>query len=199
MAREIAWSKFSLLMVGAVGREMYLLDDFLERSKETLRREREKVEREEEQAIKKSIESGREPPGELFFDYSVFEELAELASEFAIIGLWRCVELCKAKATKHARSDPAKGSHKKDFKEVLSRGIEEGKIRYAEPVDELRCLSNAIKHHRQVTDDLAKFSEWKKGEELGDLEDHYRRLKPLVTQYIEDLTGYLEKNFPMLG
>ena len=58
---------------------------------------------------------------------------------------------------------------------------------------ELRLLNNAIKHERQVGEDLAKFPLWqnKEDDELGDLESHYYRLRPFAKQYLEDLTERL--------
>ena len=67
------------------------------------------------------------------------------------------------------------------------------KIRCVQSVNELRSLNNAIKHERRVNGELAKFPRWKnkKGDELGDLESHYLRLRPFAKRYLEDLTERL--------
>ena len=216
MAKEIGWSKFILLMVDASGYEMNLLDNSLRLAKESLREEDE----------------------DDFLGMPVLEDLAWLFSEFAIIGLWRCVELYRTRAIEHAvQNDDIRRLLPKEFKKRLGRskakrlakaqdagqetkleyslpfltnddfkkilsawGITAKKIRCACSVEELRCLNNAVKHERRVTDDLAECSEWegKEGDQLDDLESHYGRLKPLAQQYLADLAGCLEKRFPTL-
>ena len=211
MAREVDWSKFSLLMVEAVGHEMNLLDDFLRRSKETLRGEKKKLEQ--------RIESG-EAPEDVYIDCPILEDLAWLSSEFAIIGLWRCVELFRYKAIKHALGpglsdeefiEAVKCLLERNpnrylsfthpvFMDVLAKWeITEEDIRCAESVKELRLLNNAIKHRRQVTASLSTFPTWERGKELGDLGSHYNRLQCCAEQYIEDLARRLEAKFLTLG
>lgn len=208
--------------------EMRLLNNFFEQAEQNLRSKEQKLEQREKSSGKNVS------PEDLFLNDSAkaaLEEFACLSSEFAIVGLWRCVELFRTKAIGHALNDPtvlrslpkewrkrfgkllaihlAKGSHKDlkssfalihdDFVDVLSEwGIEEQKIHCAEPVEELRLLNNAIKHQRQVTDSLAEISWWedKEGEELGNLERHYRRLQPLAERYLEDLANRLRTKFP---
>ena len=178
-------------------REMGLVNGFFEQTKETLRAEKEAL----EQEIKKTIEIGREFPDGLFLDFPVLEDFAWLSSEFAIIGLWRCVELFRKNAIKHALGENAAQGlfRQKKFRETLqSQGIDESRIRCARSVDELRCLNNAIKHDRRVDGELADFPRWnnKKGKELDDLEKHYRRLRPLAERYLEDLKNRLNTKFP---
>ena len=102
--------------------------------------------------------------------------------------------------------------HRQFQNDLLRLQIEETKIRCARSIDELRCLNNAIKHERRVNGELAEFRRWKKkkrnqnsklakrprwrskkDDELGDLKDHYLRLRPLAEQYLEDLTKRLKK------
>ena len=208
-------------------REMSLVNGFFEQTKETLKTKKEAL----EQEIKKTIESGREFPDSLLLDFPVLEDFTWLSSEFAIVGLWRCVELYRTKAIRHALNDPAilrslpkkwrkrygkslakhiaKSSHMDpkssftltlahdDCVDILSKWeIKEQEIHCAEPVKELHLLNNAIKHQRQVTDSLAEISGWKEGDELGDLESHYRRLQPLAERYLEDLKNQLSTKFP---
>ena len=124
------------------------------------------------------------------------EDLALLSEEFAIVGLWRCIELYRKRAMRIALSkDAARRSfrHKEFQKDLLQLQIEETKLRCARYVDELRCLNNAIKHERRVDDELAEFPRWKKkkGNKLGGLERHYLRLRPFAMRYLEDLTKLL--------
>lgn len=131
-------------------------------------------------------------------DFAELDELVLLSAEFAIIGLWRCIELYR-KSTMRATLENEDTQHPfkytyEEFKEyLLCLKIEGTKIHRAEFVNELRCLNNAIKHERQIDNKLAKFSLWqdKEGDELGDLESHYYRLRPFAKQYLEDLTERL--------
>jgi len=50
--------------------------------------------------------------------------------------------------------------------------------------DELRCISNSIKHAGLVSPELANYSGWHVGEELTKVRDAYVRLRPLVQKYI---------------
>ncbi len=176
-------------------REIALVSSFFEQTKETLGAKKKAL----EQEIKKTIEIGREFPDDLFLDFPVLEDFAWLSSEFAVVGLWRCVELFRKNAIEHALGeDAAQGLFsERKFQEILrSQGIDGSRIRCARSVDELRCLNNAIKHQRQVTDSLAEFPRWKEGDELGDLERHYCRLRPLAERYLEDLAKRLNTKFP---
>ena len=125
------------------------------------------------------------------------EDLALLSEEFAIVGLWRCIELYRKRAMRIALSeDAARRSfkHKEFQKDLLQLQVEETKLRCSRCVDELRCLNNAIKHERRVDDELAEFPRWKKkkGKKLGGLEHHYLRLRPFAKRYLEDLTKRLK-------
>ena len=154
---------------------------------------------------RKSLEEIAASSGETFpddgrwvDDFAELDELAFLSTEFAIIGLWRCIELYR-KSTMRATLENDATQHSfeytyEEFKEyLLCLKIERTKIRCAQSVNELRCLNDAIKHERQVDDELAEFPLWqnKEGDELGDLESHYYRLRPFAKQYLEDLTERL--------
>ena len=166
--------------------EMNTIEDFFDRSKETWRKGHQDLE-------KIAASSGENVQDDwLVDDVAQLKEFAWLYSEFAIIGLWRCIELYEAQAKRHIRRHEQSA-----MRAVLDSIIkdEEKKIRYARSVNELRCLNNAIKHRRRVDGDLAKLPRWKskKGDKLGDLERHYLRLLPLAKRYLEDLTKRLKK------
>ena len=160
------------------------IDNFFERAKKARRLEQKNLE--QIAAI-----SGENVPYDDRWGDDV-EEFAWLYSEFAIIGLWRCIELYRKSAMRAALGDKAAERayiHKPFQKDLLSLQIEENKIRCARSVNELRYLNNAIKHERRVGKELAVFSRWKnkKGDKLGDLESHYYRLRPFAERYLEDL------------
>ena len=183
-------SPFRLLLMRAES-EIDTIEDFFDRAKEAWREGHQDLEQ-------IAASSGENVPDDwLVDDVAQLKEFSWLYAEFAIIGLWRCIELYRKSAMRRALdNDAAKQSFRnKDFKEqLLQLNIEEEKIHRAEFVNELRCLNNAIKHERQVGDELAKFPLWqnKEGNELGDLESHYNRLRPFAKQYLEDLTERLK-------
>jgi hypothetical protein len=136
------------------------------------------------------------PDDYLTDDFAQLDDFAIIASEFAVIGLWRSIELYRRRAMLSAfgQEGAAIAFRNNKFKEYLAKlGIAEEALRCANAVDELRCLNNAIKHTRHVTGELSKFGCWqkKKGKELGDLSSQYQRLKPLVSEYLEDITEQL--------
>lgn len=191
-------SPFDGVLLRIAKRGLEQIDAFFEESKIHLRFE--------EKALEKRVaSSGREgdPDDRWVDDFAQLKEFAWLSSEFAIIGLWRCVELYRQDAIGCALGiDAIQGlfNHRKFQEKLRSQriGIEESQIRCAKSVDELRRLNNAIKHDRWVNDSLAEIPKWKakKGDKLGDLERHYYRLQPLAKRYLEDLAQRLKTKFP---
>ena len=181
------------LLLGIAQREMDTIEDFFDRAK--------KAWRAGQQALEQiAARSGENVPDDDRWvdDVAQLKEFAWLYAEFAIIGLWRCIELYRKSAMRFALSRGAARrayEHEKFKKDLLRLKIKETKIRCAQSVNELRCLNNAIKHERRVKGKLADFPRWKnkKGDELGDLESHYLRLRPFAERYLEDLTERLKK------
>ena len=162
------------------------IDDFFERAKKARRSEQKDLEQ-------IAASSGENVPDDwLVDDVAQLEKFSWLYSEFAIVGLWRCVELYRKRAVRVALSKEAARrafKHEEFQKDLLQLQIDETKICCARSVNELRCLNNAIKHERRVDGELAKLPRWKnkKDDELGDLESHYHRLRPFAERYLEDL------------
>ena len=185
------------------------IDDFFDRAQRSRKSEQRKLEQ--------SAASSRESDLDNLLDdhFAQLKEFSWLYAEFAIIGLWRCIELHRKSAMQAALGDQAAKrayKHKQFQNDLLRLQIKEKKIRCARSVDELRCLNNAIKHERRVNGELAQFRRWKKkkrnqnsklakrpqwsskkDDELGDLKDHYLRLRPLAERYLVDLTKRLDK------
>ena len=201
-------SAFDSVLLRITGYELAQLDAFFEQSKTSLKFEKKTLEQIAEES------GGRYPDDFWVDDFAQLEEFAQLSSEFAIIGLWRCVELYRKNAIRYAWGDDdaircclgrKKSEHPfpfnhKDFLDIFSvLKIEEAsKIRCTRSVDELRCPNNAIKHERRVNNALAIFPRWKgkEGNKLGDLESHYSRLRPCAERYLEDLAKRLKAIFP---
>jgi len=131
--------------------------------------------------------SANVPDDWLTDDFAQIDDFATLSSEFAIVGLWRCVELYRKRAVSIDNST----------RKLSNLQITEENIRCARSVNELRCLNNALKHEQRIGGDLVKlkFQRWrgKDGENLGNLKPHYGRLRPLVERYLEDLTDRLNR------
>ena len=185
-------SPLPLLLMRAES-EIDTIEDFFDRAKEAWREGQQALEQE-------AASSGENVPYDDRWDDDVaeLEKFAWLYSEFAIIGLWRCIELYRKSAIGFAVSKSAARrayKHEKFKKDLLRLNIEETKVRCARSVDEVRCLNNAIKHERRVNGALAEFPRWKskKGDKLGDLESHYHRLRPFAKRYLVDLTERLKK------
>ena len=198
MARELEYqrSAFDVVLLRLTEYALKQIDAFFEQSKRSLKFEKETLEK-----IAASSGGEGDCDDRWVDEVAQLEGFAWLSSEFAIIGLWRCVELYRKAAIEHALGPSAVQGvfvHKKFQKKLRSQGIEESQICCAEHVDELRCLNNAIKHERRVSDELAKFPRWKdkEGKELGDLKRHYVRLRPRAKRYLEDLAKRLKAKFP---
>lgn len=134
----------------------------------------------------------------LMDEYSNLERIPQLASELAIVGLWRTVESFRRSALIQCEIPDAKEqAFKKKFVESKLKGlrITEGTLRCSRTVDELRCLNNSVKHSGKVGSELAGFRRWKEGERLGDLEPHYWRLRPVAERYLSDLGRRLAKRW----
>lgn len=135
-------------------------------------------------------------------DYAQLDDFGNLSSEFAIVGLWRCIELYRKRAMGVAgRPEDKKRvfTHKQYLEVLKSFSIKEQRIRCARSMNELRCLNNQIKHSGQIidNDELLELKGWrskkskksKKRESLGNLDQHYKKLRPLVERYLQDLTS----------
>lgn len=130
-------------------------------------------------------------------DFAHLDEFTALAAGFAIVGLWRCVELYREMIMRvGAGSTGARKAYKHaTFQKYLkSLGITETDIQCSRSVDELRCLNNSIKHSQMVSAELARFPRWKlkQGTQLIDLEPHYSRLRPPAELYLKDLSMRLD-------
>ena len=175
--------------------ELNDIDGFVELASEARKSQEERLDRLAAQIRRHAPDDDR-----LVDDFAQLDDFAALSAEFAIIGLWRCVELYTKTATFIAsgkRTAARTFRYKyKEFQRELSRlGIPEQRIRCARSVDELRCLNNAIKHSRRVDDGLGKFPRWrgKRGRELGNVEGHYARLRSAAERYLNDLAGRLSR------
>jgi hypothetical protein len=97
--------------------------------------------------------------------FAELDDFAAITSEFAVLGLWRSVELYRKRAILSGVSKKAAGNvfKNKEFKkQLLKIGIREDKLSCARSVDELRCLNNAIKHERRVGEELCGLRRWQK-------------------------------------
>lgn len=77
--------------------------------------------------------------------------------------------------------------------ELANRGVDLAKGRCFKSFNELRCLSNSLKHEGRVGNELAFFRRWRKGESLRDLKPHFDRLFPLMEKYLADLARRMER------
>jgi hypothetical protein len=183
-------SPFSVLLRITTG-ELMSIDHFAELANETHRSKEAKILR------RGAMKKGDHIPDDWVADeLALLDDFSALSAEFAIVGLWRCIELYRKTAIAFAASQTAaaKAFRHREFQKELSKlGITEKRVRCARSVDELRCLNNAIKHDQHVDGELADFPRWrsKQGRKLENLESHYRRLRPAAERYLNDLAGRL--------
>jgi hypothetical protein len=169
------------------------IDRFVDLAKAARRSEQERLER-----LAARIRRDAPDNDWLVDDFAQLDNFAALSAEFAILGLWRCVELYRKRAIRFALDEGAAARafrHKEFQKDLLRLGITETRLRSARSVDELRCLNNAIKHGRRVDGELSDFTRWqsKRGEALGNLESHYARLRSAAERYVSHLTDRLRR------
>jgi hypothetical protein len=173
--------------------ELDAIDGFVELARDARKSEEERLERLAAQT------SQHAPDDDWLVDYfAQLDDFAALSAEFAIIGLWRCVELYRGKAIRIARTRAIRvasgGRAATRVKELLKLRLGP-RIRCATTVNELRCLNDAIKHARRVDGELADLPRWrgKKDRELGNLEGHYARLRSAAERYLSDLAHQLSR------
>ncbi len=121
-------------------------------------------------------------------------EIGSLTGELMINAIHRFVEI----TTKHMvvfafpGFPPKAASHINELKEqLLERGFDIEATSGFYAFDEVRLISNAIKHNGEVGGELAKYPGWKVGQPLGDLRPHYERLLPRIKEYVSDFSQRL--------
>jgi hypothetical protein len=183
-----------LLIAHLTKSELNDIDRFVELAREARKSEEERLER-------LAAQIGRYSPDDdwLVDDFAQLDGFAALSAEFAIIGLWRCVELYGQRAIRFARTKAIRtasgGRADARVSALLKLGIPRQRIpRCARSVNELRCLNDAIKHSRRVDGKLASLPRWrgKSGRKLGNLEGHYARLRFAAERYLSDLAHRLK-------
>jgi len=172
--------------------EMEGIDNFLELASNTRKSKQKSL----KQFAAKA--SGSVSDDWLVDDFTQFNDFAVLSAEFALIGLWRCIELYRERTILSAFGPDAAAQaykHREFKKKLASLNIVEERLRCSRSVDELRCLNNSIKHSQRVNNELADFRRWKnrQGKRLGELETHYYRLRPCAEQYLLNLENRLSK------
>lgn len=115
-------------------------------------------------------------------------ELAFLADEFAILGLYRFVEIEKNRVLL-AYFPFLDRSQMNSTTYVIGALPFLQTLFGAAAIDELRLLCNCIQHSGCVNHALAQHNpSWHEGERLTSLHDAYERLAPFVNAYWVDLT-----------
>jgi len=168
--------------------ELHDIDGFVNFAREARKSEEERLER-------LAAQTRRADDDDWLADVSAqIDDFAALSAEFAIIGLWRCVELYRKRAIRAAKAVPGEAAAAR-VRKLSKLGIPTQRIRCATTVNELRCLNDAIKHARSVDGELAKLPRWrgKRGRELGNLEGHYARLRSAAERYLSNLAYRLSR------
>lgn len=132
-----------------------------------------------------------------FIDYLTDEnhennQTVELISEMQIVALFKSAEIAIKKMMKYSGLFT-----EKELKSayMFTKLTEAAKNKLALDIntlngyaafDELRLINNAIKHSGLVSDDLAKYPNWKKGAKIGAFHESYQRLYQDVRKFVFD-------------
>ena len=125
------------------------------------------------------------------------EETRELVEHLAIIGLYRTVELMTKQILSHVYGRESKRLRRcsvwRNFECLLLNdyGVALRNIAGSTSIDELRLLSNCIKHNGIVDEKLAKYPGWAKGTFIKETRSHFQRFGSVVPSYVEDLAKKL--------
>src|SRR5262245_27392298 len=109
--------------------ELSAVDGFVDLAGEAWKSQKESLEKQAAQIRQHAPDDDR-----LVDDFTQLDDFAAFSAEFAIIGLWRCVELYRKTAIRIAWGEraAAKAFRHKEFQKELSRlGIPEQRIRCA--------------------------------------------------------------------
>lgn len=123
----------------------------------------------------------------------VLDSIRTLVAELRVIGLYRVVELNAAKMIDSrfgsgvAQREQTHKFHRLRHFLRSEVGTDIAQLPDYPAVDELRCLNNAVKHAGVVSAELAKYSNWRKGEELDNLDSVLSRLQPSVPIFLAAL------------
>ncbi len=117
-------------------------------------------------------------------------EIVVLATQLAMVGLYRVVELEAQRLLRwrYSEGDVDQMFRDNTFPRILRRDLNLNvrEIKRFRSVDEVRLISNAVKHKGEVTAELARFPGWKEGDKLNYLRDHFDRLAWDIPRFIED-------------
>jgi hypothetical protein len=131
----------------------------------------------------------------------IAEVTTELAGEMMIIALYKTIEIAIKRMTKVSdlftdkqlasfyRISQLKAQLKKKVVDIEN-------LNHYHAYNELRCISNAIKHSGSVDTELACYPNFNKGQKLSDLHTHYYRLKEDVDHFLVSLQDKIIKAIP---
>lgn len=120
----------------------------------------------------------------------LLEELRTLASQMAVVGLYKVAELgtnrilrWRWRSAVVKKQDLYKADRLKAWL-MKELSLDVASLPGYSLVDELRQANNAVKHEAKVSAALAKFPGWTEGEPLGNLDALFARAKPAVPQLL---------------
>jgi hypothetical protein len=131
-------------------------------------------------------------------DHYFLDEAEKLSHELAIVALYKIVEINSKRAIKAAFPDaPAKELFRiNELKKFLrGKGVNITKLKHYKSMNEVRCISNCIKHDGFVDSKLAAYPGWILGKPLENLDRAYYRLVPECEGYIAELIDALTARY----
>lgn len=134
-------------------------------------------------------------------DFYIAEMTTDLAAEMMIVSLYKTLEIAIKQMAIASELFTQKQSASFYMVSALKRLLK-SKVCDIETIndfkafDELRCISNSIKHSGSVNSQLASYPGWTEGEKLTGLDRHFYRLKRDADNFVRDLQREIIKKIP---
>ena len=125
-------------------------------------------------------------------DIYIAELTTSLAGEMMVIALFKTTEIAikgmAASSDLFTKTELASFYKVDQLKKAMKATVcDLTKLLGFKAYDELRCINNAIKHSGVASKELARYANWREGQKLDGLNDHYARLKNDVIVFVEEL------------
>lgn len=120
------------------------------------------------------------------------KQTVELISEMQIVALFKSAEIAIKKMMKYSGLFTDKELRNAYMFTKLTEavknklGLDLNTLNGYAAFDELRLINNGIKHSGLVSDDLAKYPNWRKGAKIGAFHENYQRLYQDVRKFVFD-------------
>lgn len=132
------------------------------------------------------------------------EDLCIKVEQLAMVGLYSLIELTLKSILSWVYHEGVQKDNlykwdKMDNRLKLDLGIDLASIDCCGAVDELRCLSNSIKHSGKVNAQLARFPGWKEDAEIKRVGKHFERMRKAALLFVDSFVKRLDAELRKLA